>query len=217
MFLRNALHFKIDISCLTRENTPYCKECGLYYASDIPSEVEFHSQKHIAWENAVKKYGFCWPYSVREEIKAESNAILASDTSTPADKIDAAIDILKCYFSRSLESAQYNLKHVEFSEYVAMLLGQGHFKERFGEDVWESLSNLYGTKEGITNGTYYHIEGMSRLNNEMRTNINKNDISTKTNTKTIKTIAAHLEGAELKENQIEDVLNFIDFIKQKDL
>ena len=209
-----ANFFKVDINFFTEEPVPYCRECGLQYLKDMPSEVKAHQQHHRNWEIAVDKFGFCWPSNVRESVKSECYEVLDNKKKSVDDKTEALRTILKCYFSRSLEGNDYDINHVDFKEYSAMILNQDSFRDRFSKEIWQPLVNEYGIKPGISSGTYYFPSGKPRDVQDERNN-SKPFFKEKTETQTINTIAAHLDGEELGENEINDILKFIDFVKQK--
>lgn len=158
-----ANYFKIDLRIFKNKN-PHglCYDCGLNYVAGYkPDELE-HKKYHNAWENAVKKFGFCWPYAVRENAKAIARNKLLREDLTLKERTDANIEIMKALFSRSLEASKYDLEHVDFATYVAMLLNQNQFKEKIENDVYNELVKQYGIKEGIEDGKTYYIVPSNR-------------------------------------------------------
>lgn len=153
-----ANYFKVDVACITEEKVPYCCECGLSYLPDYEEDAREHNEKHAKREAAVRKFGFCWPGMVREEAKHFAYEVLNDDKKSLADKVEAAEDILKSYFSRSLEGSWFNLSHVDCNTFIAMLLNQSQFENRFEKDIYIELVNKYGKKKGIEAGTYYFID-----------------------------------------------------------
>lgn len=151
-----------------------CNDCGLSYCPDNELDLETHKVIHALWLNAKKKYGFCYSnYGGREQIKAKNRNIV-KDFSLPLSvRYDAQIEVFKCLFSRSLESSNYDNKHVDFEEYISMLLNQKSVQETLGKDLTNKMISEFGTKEGIPNGqTYYYT--YENTNNEF-TNISFNN------------------------------------------
>jgi transcriptional regulator with XRE-family HTH domain len=136
-----------------------CPDCGLWYDPDDVEDVKFHTQQHAAWEKATEKFGklYC-NYVEREKIKAV-NRNVSHNTSLPlSERHNAQINVLRCLFSRSVEANHYNLNHVPFETYVAMMLGNGSYKKNnLEDDLFSILSESYGTLPGISNGSIYHM------------------------------------------------------------
>ena len=126
-------------------------------ARTLGVSVSFLLGHESAWSNAVEKYGFCWEVIYREERKGDARAIVNNPASSLADKINAQTIVFKALFSRSLEASGYSLDHVDFSTYTAMILHQGEGKHFIPTDVYREMISIYGTKPGITQGTYYMV------------------------------------------------------------
>ncbi len=156
--IANKLNVTVDDLVRERGLTT-CKECGLMYDSSCPEDVKTHFKRHSAWIKAVEKFGelYC-DYPEREQIKAE-NRNASHDTSLPlTERIDAQLKVLRCLFSRSVEGSGYDLRHVPFDTYVSMMLGNETYrKNNLEDDLYQALLNQYGTKPGISSGSYYHI------------------------------------------------------------
>lgn len=108
------------------------------------------------------------PISVlNPDSKGKIYDVLYSEKSSFEEKCIAALGLLRIYFSRSIGQRDYRLEHPQFDDYVAMLLNQNQFKERFGEDIYNALVQRYGKQPGIPEGhTSYQIE---KNNLEMQT------------------------------------------------
>lgn len=157
--IANFLNVSSDF-LLTGEESPVitCQDCGLIYNQDDAEEIARHKLRHGKWEAAVKKFGFCWPSDYREMRKADArNKIDAGDLSD-AEYIDAQEDVFRALFSRSLEASGYNLHHVDFQTYIAMLLHQNHWKNSINIVVYDKMVEKYGSKPGIEESqTYYNV------------------------------------------------------------
>ena len=154
-----AQYFGVTVGYLLSEEeynpSVYCKECGFQYNSADVKEIKQHDDYHLLWENAVDKFGFCWEPIDREEKKADARAIVNDDSQSLEDRVDAQITVFKALFSRSLMHNNFDLSHPDFNSYIAMILWQGKGMHAIPEDVYEILVAKYGTKQGISEGTYY--------------------------------------------------------------
>lgn len=138
-------------------NSP-CPDCGLTYDADYLEDVEYHKQQHTAWEKATKKFGKLYCNSIENERVKATNRKISHDTSLPLDKrINAQIEVLRCLFSRSLQSNGYDLRHIPFDSYASMMLGNKTYRKNLDDDLFNALVNKYGSKPGIDYGSIYKI------------------------------------------------------------
>jgi hypothetical protein len=107
---------------------------------------------------SIEKFGFCWDDDYGEKLKAESRNLINSGTLTDKETVEHCIIVFKALFSRSLEHSYYNLKHIDFKTYVAMLLNQEQWKNAYSKKIYNMLVDTYGKKKGIPTGTYYKIK-----------------------------------------------------------
>lgn len=154
-----ANFFKVDTRIFkSSEYHGLCFDCGMHYISSDKKSIAQHEQHHRAWEKAVKKFGFCWTYNVRENAKAIARNKLAKGNLSIDERVEANIEVFKALFSRSLEANEYDFRHVDFNQYVPMLLYQEQFKKLIDKEVYDVLVKKYGTSKGIKEGeTYYYI------------------------------------------------------------
>ena len=113
---------EVDVDYLLGKDLPYCPFCGVGYNKEDPEGVKTHQQIHDRWKRAVDEYGFVWPYKVRESIKHRNKRIVENKNTELTARYQAAINVLKAYFSRSVELYGYGLDHPDFHDYVGMLL-----------------------------------------------------------------------------------------------
>lgn len=93
------------------------------------------------------------------DSKSEIYDVLYSEQAGLEEKCIAALGLFKIYFSRSIGQQDYRFDHPQFDEYVAMLLNQNQFRERFGAAIYDTLVQKYGKLPGIPEGkTTYKIE-----------------------------------------------------------
>lgn len=135
-----------------------CKECGLTYNSSFPSDVKTHREQHEAFEKAREKFGTIYGYyPERERIKAENRNIYENKSLPLEQRFNAQLEVLKCLFSRSLEGCSYNLNHVDFKTYVAMMLKNDSYGPKLDYEIFSMLKDKFGTLPGIDTGTFYYI------------------------------------------------------------
>ena len=149
--MADYLNVSVDYLLGTTESL-VCPFCGFSYISTIPSELKAHEANHKKWETAVKFFGFCWPYSERENIKHTNRAIANDVSHSVEDRCNAYLNVIKSYFSRSLEGCDYSLSHPNFDEYASLYLNNIH--EDVSVDVIATLAKRYGKKPGM-DGTYW--------------------------------------------------------------
>lgn len=135
-----------------------CKDCGFTYNSSVPNDIRQHEKRHKTWELAVQKFGFCWSYLFREREKADARNKILSGNLSDEEYIEAQTTVFKALFSRSLEGCDYDLRHVSFKDYVAMLLNQKQWKNEIPPHIYMKLSSRFGIKNGIPAGSYYQTK-----------------------------------------------------------
>lgn len=128
-----------------------CAGCGLEY-DRFKSDIA-HTKRHEQWLLAISKYGFCWNHHQRE-IRNELREKVMNTNLPFKERYNFYVSIIKAYFSRSVESSNYNFSHPEFNEYAAMYLNNEH--DDCPKDIYEALTSRYGVKEGM-DGTYYFV------------------------------------------------------------
>jgi len=160
-----ANFLKVDVKEITGEPAPYCLSCGFQYED---SEIDEHKKIHSRWESAVKRYGFCWPYTVRENIKSNAYQIINNEDEEIEKCKDACTELFKAYFSRSLYDYYVNngeLEHPKFEQYAAMLLNQQHWKNKLSEHLYALMIDEFGNIDGIDDGnTYYKTKIDANVN-----------------------------------------------------
>ena len=151
-------YFGVSVSELLSEDDGgcgFCVGCGMRYNPNDEEECQVHEKRHNAWVAAVQKFGFCWHGVLRENNKAFARFMISDPIVPLSDKVSSQIVVFKALFSRSLEASDFDLEHVDFDTYVAMILGQGKGKHSIPDDIYDALVEQYGTKPGMPEGTYY--------------------------------------------------------------
>lgn len=160
--IAETLGVTIDYLMTGTEENNICSPCpdrGLWYDPNDVEEIEFHVQQHAAWEKATDMFGKLYCNSVEnEKIKAENRNISHNASLPLNERFNAQIKVLRCLFSRSVEANHFDLNHVPFKTYVAMMLdNESYRKYSLEDDLLSALYKTYGTMPGISNGTIYHV------------------------------------------------------------
>ena len=134
-----------------------CNECGLAYCPNYDLDIETHKEIHLNWVKAKQKYGFNYSLGECERIKGEKRNIVKNLYLPLEERYEAQIEVYKCLFFRCLEANNYDDDFIDFEDYVAMLLMQPSQKTHLGKELYEKLTEEFGTKAGIPDGyTYYY-------------------------------------------------------------
>jgi transcriptional regulator with XRE-family HTH domain len=153
-----ANFFKVPPSYFDETKPLDCPECGVPFS--MPGESKaYHDIQHNKWNQAVEKFGFCWPHSVSENAKAIARTKLERNKNLPyEERINLNIEIFKALFSRSLGASDFSLEHPDFNSYVSMLLYQTQFKKKIESDIYATLVARFGSMPGINEGeTFFHV------------------------------------------------------------
>ena len=132
-----------------------CSECGFQYAEDVAADVREHAKRHEKYLIACERFGDLYPYEKREKIKSRTSPIIHAQMWNTGrayslqEKYEAAVEQLRAYFSRSVESSGYDLGHPLFERYAAMLLNQKLWSEGIDPDVAQLLIEKFGQMPGI--------------------------------------------------------------------
>lgn len=145
-----------------------CPDCGLTYNSTNTSDIKTHEECHAEWKQGTLIFGelFC-NHAINEKIKTK-NRIISQNTILPIEeRYNAAIMVLKCLFSRSVESSGFNINHVRFEQYVAMMLNNEKYRKYLDDELCHKLIADYGTMDGINNGeSIYYVPDSPKTPNE---------------------------------------------------
>ncbi|MDD6571119.1 MAG: hypothetical protein PUF12_01900 [Thermoflexaceae bacterium] len=136
-----------------------CSECGFTYDSEVDEDIREHENYHDLWKKAEIYFGelYC-NYPVREKIKAINRNIRNNLDNPIKTRYRAEIEVLKCLFSRSVEAAKFDLRHVPFDKYVAMMMYGKHYRSKLDDELYSEIVKNFGTMPGIEDGkSYYEI------------------------------------------------------------
>lgn len=190
-----ADYFGVSLDILMNGNSTFitCTECGMSYDTSIPEDIEAHDIEHSLWKSAAKKFGPLYCYSLENErIKAEGRNVSHNTSVSLEKRCEAQIRVLRCLFSRSVQYNHYDLTHVDFNKYVAMMLGNSAYRKNLEDDLYCALVKKYGTLPGISSGSIYCVQHHK-----------------------IDTLAAHFDGSDYTEDELEEIRRFAEFVKNK--
>ncbi len=136
-----------------------CPQCGFSFFFKDSDEEEEHQRVHHDYEKAAQKFGDLYCDSAQNEhIKAANRSILKDPNASFDEHYKAEMQVLRCLFSRSVEASHFDLNHVPFFEYIAMLLNTESYRKKLDSKLSQKLIEQFGTKPGINEGeTYYHV------------------------------------------------------------
>ncbi|MDR0424730.1 MAG: helix-turn-helix transcriptional regulator [Clostridiales Family XIII bacterium] len=126
---------------------PVCPECEFVFTADKGQNPAEHERYHKRWKACKELYGFCFGYFTREKIKARYYEKMADAGSPFGERLEAAHDLIKAYFSKSYLSSPGG--HISFARFATMFLtDKTHLIVQFSPDIYEALAYDYGLCKG---------------------------------------------------------------------
>ena len=132
-----------------------CESCGFQYAKGDQME---HSNIHDNFGVARQLYPWLCTDPQYRNLKEIANRIMTEEVCLYdyEERLAAATDLLRAYFSDNLRLYEYRTHLLSFSDFAAMFIKAN--RNRFPEDILESLIVRYGEQEGIEPGkSYYRV------------------------------------------------------------
>lgn len=77
-------------------------------------DISFEILSALSLPSTEDKFEFYYDYIEREEMKASANEVLSSSLSNVPQKLNAAEQIFKAYYSRSIENCKFDIRHVSY-------------------------------------------------------------------------------------------------------
>lgn len=150
-----------------KNNEPIIPSIETFQKVALGMGTTIHEIMRHVDENQPVAIEYVIDYQERENIKATARNIIYDSDISPESVEDYYMNIFQAYFARSLEQNHYNLSHVDFNSYVAMILNQPQITEQINSTVLTNLINKYGTidgsKYGLINGkTIFLIPNSSK-------------------------------------------------------
>lgn len=125
-------------------------------ALNVSKEIMFA----LSLEETADNFEFYYDYIERQKIIEENERKLNASSLHAAFRLESARLIMKAHFSESIECCNFNIKHVKFETYAAMLLNQNCWKAKFS-DLHDMLSSEYGEMNGLLEGeTIYKVDSV---------------------------------------------------------
>lgn len=153
-----------------------CPDCGLSYTPTEIEDAKEHIRIHEAWKAAQNKFGVLYCNVVlNEEIKSKNRAICNNTKNSLEVRYNAALEVLRCLFSRSLSASGFDLSHPSFKEYVAMMMNNESYHKKLGNDLSQKLIDNFGTLPGIKNGESYYVLPKSATRSKVTTITSKDE------------------------------------------
>ena len=156
---------------------------------ELAAELKIPPSTLSQYENGKREPNFDFVKKIAEYFNVSTDYIYGLSTITtcsgcglsycPDNKLDiethreihtrynAQIEVFKCLFSRSLEASNYDDRHVDFKNYISMLLHQPKTQERLGKELTDKMISEFGTKEGLPNGQTYYYSYESTVSNTL--------------------------------------------------
>lgn len=136
-----------------------CPDCGFTYDSSDEKDILLHREEHGKWEKGTVLFGelICSPV-INEKVKAKNRNISRDRNRSLEERYHAAITVLKCLFSRSVQHSGFDPGHVQFHQYIAMMLHNESYRKYLDGALCQKLLADYGTMDGIQNGeSIYYV------------------------------------------------------------
>lgn len=154
-FFQVSEEFLISSAPYAIESKTKCPICKTeYYPSDDDNYFD-HEATH-------KNFVQCGidniyiEFSKRDDVKRRCENIIFSDNSSLLDQYNSSIEYFQCYYSRSISSTEFSPNHVNFNEYVSMLLNQkSGVCDNFPKSLLDLLIKQFGKIDGIPDGESY--------------------------------------------------------------
>lgn len=111
----------------------------------------------LSLENISDHFSFYYDSAQRQQIERVCWPIIRDRTQPIENRFSAAIDLFRSFYSASIEFVAFDINHVDFKTYVAMLLNQSSWINLFGINLYQKLVDQYGIKGGIQDGEIHFI------------------------------------------------------------
>ena len=171
--IKLASFFNVSYDFLSNDaEIDSCPLCGALYCPLEKEDFDSHKIRHNNFLNFSDRDLFLI-YSDREAIKRKYHEILQKNNSSILEKVDAAIKLYQCWYARSIEDNNFDIKHPSFDEYIAMMLNRENSKKDLSTPVYDLLVQRYGLKEGIPNGKSYYDFNNNQLSKKAERDIQK--------------------------------------------
>ena len=136
--------------------TIICTTCALQYQSDVAQDVTKHRKLHYNFLAARQLYPWLCNNHQYISLKMSSDPIMNDQTRAYTDRLDAAENLLRAYFSDNLCLYEYKTHFFSFNDFAAMFIKAN--RNRFPSGILRSLITHHGERDGIEPGkSYYRV------------------------------------------------------------
>ena len=132
-----------------------CTTCGLQYQSDVAQDVREHRKLHSNFLEARRLYPWLCNNHKYISLKMSSDPIMNDRTRPYPERLDAAENLLRAYFSDNLRLREYKTHFFSFNDFAAMLPITAN-RNRFPSSILRSLITHHGERVGIEPGKSYY-------------------------------------------------------------
>lgn len=141
-------------------DTALCTYCGYAFCLDVEGDEAEHREVHLQYEKAHHRLGkLPKQHEGREAEKRVAYKNMKDVNLSFKERIDAALQLIQAHFDRSLDSAimgEYDLKHPNFDNYVAMAIAGDSYNKVIPDDLINHIKEHFGEQPGhIDKGRSY--------------------------------------------------------------
>ena len=137
-------------------NMAKCRYCDFTYCTDLQDDIDWHEERHLMYEKAVRVLGYKPECRLeREDSKEKAYDGMRREVDL-TEQIESALKLFRAHFDRSLETAindGYWKEHPSFEQFIAMM---DYSSGLIPEKAMKSIRQKYGRIEGpIPKGLSY--------------------------------------------------------------
>ena len=131
-----------------------CTTCGFQYLSNTAKNVTDHRKIHRNFLKAKQLFPWLCNTPQYISLKMSSDPIMNDLTRPYPERLDAAENLLRAYFSDNLCLYKYRTHLFSFNDFAAMFIKAN--RNRFPNDILRSLIAHHGERDGIEPGKSYY-------------------------------------------------------------
>lgn len=130
---------------LGKKDKVLCSDCGLLYDPISELDTLTHANEHKKWQDAVKKYGFCWDYNKSFTERLNAEFFLKNHISKDEVNYMHIITLLKADFSDYLRKNNYCID-IDFNTFCSKKLSAGEYSNLVSESTYKELLSIYNVE-----------------------------------------------------------------------
>ena len=141
-----------------RNNKPVKPTSDTIYKIATALKVDQELLFTLSLEQTSEKFDFYYDNEERQKIIEENIYKISDETLYLNERINSAELMFKAFYSESIEFSKFSQNHIDYENYVAMLLNsETHWKDKLSEQVYDNLNNTYGRIDGINLGETIYL------------------------------------------------------------